>query len=206
MKWNQGGQFENPPAGMHVARCIKLIDLGTQPVTFNNETKYQRKVLICWELPETRMAGLYKPEVKGLPFAISRRYTQSLASNSNLKKDLEGWRGKQFDAASATAFQPKDILGKPCMLNLVEQGEFVNVAGITPVPKNLKCPKQINPSVYFSLAPEEFDNKVLQSLPEKTREKITTSPEFKSLMTGAPEQEPTNEDPPVDTDNEEQPF
>jgi hypothetical protein len=187
MKWSEGGQFENPPSGTHVARCIKLIDLGTQPVTFNNETKYQRKVVVTWELPETLMEGLYKPEFKGKPFAVSRRYTQSLDHRSALRRDMESWRGRQFTKEELAVFDPKGILGKPCMVNLVEEGEHLNVAGISPMPKTMQCPKQINPSVYLSLERGEFDAAVFASLPDKVKEKIVASPEYKALNSHADE-------------------
>ena len=204
MKWNEGGQYENPPSGSHVARCIKLIDLGTQPVTYNNETKYQRKVMITFELSECLMEGIYKPEVKGKPFAVSRRYTQSLDPKAALRKDLESWRGRKFTKEDIAKFDPKGMLGKPCMINLVEQGEYVNIGGISPVPKSMQVPKQINPSTFFSLEENEFDQDVFGKLPDKTRETIGSSPEFKKLMCGDDPGEPppqNGDDQPQQTDD-----
>ena len=32
MKWSDtgGGDFEQPPIGTHMARCVRVIDIGTQ--------------------------------------------------------------------------------------------------------------------------------------------------------------------------------
>ncbi|CAK0780156.1 hypothetical protein CCP3SC15_7090003 [Gammaproteobacteria bacterium] len=134
MKFNSGGQFENPPAGNHLARCIALIDLGTQAVQWMGESKLQRKVLIRWELPNTKMEGVYDPTVKGKPFGTSRRFTQSLAANAALKKFLEGWRGRKFKAEELAAFEPNKLLGSVCMLNLVESedGQYINIDSLSP--------------------------------------------------------------------------
>lgn len=40
------------PEGNHPARCLSLIDLGTQKSTFQGKEKALRKVLITFELPE----------------------------------------------------------------------------------------------------------------------------------------------------------
>lgn len=184
MKWQQAAQRENPPSGTHVARCIGIIDLGTQQTTFEGKTKSSRKVLIQWELPTCLMEGIYNPEHKGKPFAVSRRYTQSLATQATLRSDLESWRGRKFSPADLQSFDPKKLLGSACMLSMIESenGEYVNVDGISPVPKGLDCPKATNPFKYLSLEPGEFDVAVFNNLGPKFQELITSSPEYQRLM------------------------
>ena len=176
MKVAEGPQYQNPPPGTHVARCISLIDLGTQPVEWQGAKKYQRKVRVTWELPDTKMDD-------GRPFSASRRYTFTLDKRSALRKDLEAWRGGvKFTPEQLAGFELKVILGTACQLTLVEQGDYVNVSSVAGIPKGMKVPPQVNVSVFFSLDPAEFDVKSFGLLSEKTRELITASPEYAALV------------------------
>ncbi|WP_308477620.1 hypothetical protein [Neisseria gonorrhoeae] len=42
--------FKPCPAGSHHATCIRIIDLGTQLVEYQNEQKRQHKILVQWEI------------------------------------------------------------------------------------------------------------------------------------------------------------
>lgn len=188
MKWNEGPKFENPSPGNSLGRCIQIIDLGTQehrnPKT--GETWGQRDVRIVWELPTELMQGLYKPEVAGRPFAVGQNYNQSLAKTSKLRKILVSWRGRDFSDEEAKSFEPHSLLGIACTLSLVENEGYINVHSVAGVMRGMAVPKQINPSIFLSLEPEEFDETVFFALPDKTREKIAGSPEFKRLLAERP--------------------
>ncbi len=71
---NTTATFELPPAGPTAARCSRLIDLGSQQSEFNGEKKMQRKILLTWELAETR--------ADDTPFQVSRRFGLSLHEKS----------------------------------------------------------------------------------------------------------------------------
>lgn len=189
MKWREGGQFENPPVGSHIARCFALIDLGSHshrnPKT--GETWIQRDVRIMFELPLELMEGKYDEKLKGKPFAVIANVKQSLHPQAALRKLLEGWRGKKFDQTSIEQFEPKSIVGLPCRLNLVENGNFINIQSISRLGKNETCPPAINKPVYFSLEEGEFDQKVLEGLTEKTKATIKASPEYFNLTGQQPE-------------------
>jgi hypothetical protein len=47
----QTSEFELTPAGTHIGRCYRVVDLGTQLVEFQGEHKKQHKIMISWELP-----------------------------------------------------------------------------------------------------------------------------------------------------------
>ena len=47
---NQERQFKNVPAGSHLGRCYRIVDLGSQKVEYMGETKVQRKIMLSWEL------------------------------------------------------------------------------------------------------------------------------------------------------------
>lgn len=197
------GDYENAPAGMHVARCVGLIDLGTQTVTWQNDVKHQRKVRLVFELPEAKMTD-------GRPFSISRRYTLSLSKKSALRRDLVSWRGREFTKEEEAGFELKNVLGAPAFLNVIEEGEYANISTISPIPRKTKAPKQINPSTYFSLDPGEFDPKLYAALGEGTKEIIAKSPEFQALTSDGGSQADASEDadaPPSDADvDDDVPF
>ena len=50
-----GEMFEQAPAGNHVARCIALIDLGTQHDEYQGRSRLRNQVLIRWELSNELM-------------------------------------------------------------------------------------------------------------------------------------------------------
>jgi len=63
-----GGDFEQVPEGVFVARCYSLVDIGTQQTTYKGEAKFVQQVVITWELldDEAKMKD-------GRPFTISKR-------------------------------------------------------------------------------------------------------------------------------------
>lgn len=176
--------FSPAPAGPHAAICYRFIDLGTQMIEWQGTRKTQRKVLLSWEFPEERMEN-------GEPFVIGRKYTWSMSDKASLRKDLQSWRGKAFtedDFAGPTRFNIKNVLGKPCLINVVHEASkdggkvFANMASISPLPKGMPTPTGINPIVYFSLERHLFDAETLDSLSDKLKEIIKGSPEYAELM------------------------
>lgn len=183
-----GGSFQLVPAGNHVAICYRFIDLGTQLIEWKGVTKPQRKVLVSWELPNELMT---EGDYAGQPFTIGKKYTWSMSEKATLRHDLESWRGRAFvddDFEGPTRFNIRNVIGKACMLSVVHEARdgntYANIKGIAAMPKGVPAPAQINPSVYFSLVPEFFDNATLDGLSEKLKETIKGSPEFKEIVTG----------------------
>lgn len=184
MKWsdNGGGDFEQPPVGTHVGRCVKIIDIGTQKGEYQGKATSRRQCIIGFELPTELMA---EGDYAGKPFTVSRFYTSSLGEKANLRKDLENWRGRAFTETELAGFDSKNILGKPCMLSLTKNDKGkVRITGIMAMPKNMGAPEQVNASVYFSLEPDEFDAKAFEALSDGYKKLITVSPEYQALMNG----------------------
>ena len=190
----EGGQFEDPTPGTHVARCFGLIDMGTQVHSWNNEQWQSRDLRIMWELPNEQMTGIYQPEKKGKPFAVSMVVKQSLHSSSKLRGFLESWRGKKFTKEELQAYDAKKLIGAPCLLTLIQAGQYINVDGVAPCGKLATCPPAVNKPIFFSLEPDEFNQDVFDSLGEKMKEKIKASPEYFKLT--SPESEPEQPDAP----------
>lgn len=179
-----GGDFTLPPSGTHISRCVQVVDLGTQHWVFNGNPKITRKVRLTFELPEE--LHVFDAENGEEPFFVSKEYSATLASKGNLRPDLESWRGQAFTAEELEGFDLKKVLGAPALVTVVhEQSKagklFANIASIAKLPKSMKCPKQINPSVNFSLEPDDFDQEVYDDLPEWMQKKIAESDEFKAI-------------------------
>jgi hypothetical protein len=169
-----GGDFKQAPAGTHVARCIKLIDLGTQHGEYQGEPTVRNQVMAQWELPlET-----YAFDGEDRPFIVSKFYTNSLSEKANLRKDLEAWRSRPFTQEELVKFDLMKILGAPCMLTVVhnEKGK-AKVVGVSALPKGLQCPPAVNPLSSFWL--DEYDDNAFAALPEGIRDIIVKSDEYR---------------------------
>lgn len=181
MRWSDsgGGDFEQPPVGTHVARCIKIIDIGTQKGEYQGKVTIRRQVIIGWELPNELMT---EGDYAGKPFTVSRFYTASLGEKANLRKDLANWRGRDFTEQELAGFEAKNILGKPCMLSLTQNDKGkTRVTGVIALPKGAAVPDQINQSVYFSLERDEFSPEGFEALSDGIKKLITVSPEYQEL-------------------------
>lgn len=176
-------------AGLHVARCIKMVQLGTQTETIKGQTKQMHKVNLTWELP---LLTKVFDEAKGpQPLSISKEFTLSMAPKSNLRKTLESWRGKPFTDEEANSFDITKLLGVACMLNIYHKPKvsdpsvkYDDISSITQVAKGMTCPPQVNPSTELSF--DNWDEKLFESLPDFLKDKIKASPEYKAMKT--PEQ------------------
>lgn len=181
MKWKDsgGGDFEQPPIGTHVARCVKMIDIGTQQGEYQGKATYRRQVIIGWELPNELMQ---EGDAAGKPFVVLKFYTASLGEKANLRADLRNWRGRDFTDEELAGFDAKNILGKPCMLSLTENDKGkARVTGVMALPKGTAVPEQINPTLFFSLEPQDFKPEVFEALSEGYKKMIRVSPEYMEL-------------------------
>ena len=169
-------KFENPQPGTYGAVCYRVIDLGTQEVKWEGDTKNQNKVFIGFELDE-------KME-DGRPFVIGRKFTVSLHEKSGLRAFLKGWRGRDFTDEELMGFNPQKLIGAPCMLSLIQNGDYVNIASASKLPKGMPAPKLANETTFFSL--DQFDQKVFDSLSNSFKEQIAKSPEYQALSKGSP--------------------
>lgn len=172
------------PAGTHTARAYKFIEIGTIKNDFD-ETKWTHRVIIGWELPNERK--VFNPENGEQPFVISKEYTLSMYEGSNLRKDLESWRGKKFTDQEAKAFDVEKLLGAPCLLSVIHKekknGEMkCEVGTVMALPKGMTCPPQENPS--FVLSYDAFDEAKFNTLPDFIKEKMQRSKEYLAWVAG----------------------
>ena len=171
-----GGTFTPAPAGTHVARCIKLTDLGTQTSEYQGQVNIRNQVLVSWELPNKTL------EVDGIekPFIVSKFYTNSLNEKATLRHDLESWRSKSFTNEELAKFDLMNILKKPCMLSIIpKDGGGTKVATVSAMPDGIQCPPQFNQEETFWL--DEFSQEVFDNLSEGIQNIIKKSPEYRGL-------------------------
>lgn len=177
-----GADFEKIPPATHVATCYAIADVGTQKVNFQGDIKFKRKLIFIWETPNARMED-------GRPFAVSKMYTASLYPGSNLRADLESWRGAPFAPEEEEGFDPVHFLMKPCFVGVVHETKngktYANVSSVLALPAGVPAPAAcINPPVYFSL--DSYNQQSFDALPNWIKEKIKASPEYRALLGGLP--------------------
>jgi hypothetical protein len=197
-----GGNFTPAPVGTHVARCVRLVDLGTQHGEYKGEPTRRNQVLVTWELPDE----MIEIDGKEIPVTTSRFYTNSLGEKANLRRDLEGWRGRAFTEDELKKFDLMNILGKPCMITIVggENGK-TKVASVSGLPKRTECPDQINELFSFWL--DEFDQEKFDSLSDGIKKIVEKSEEYRYMMDGGEDRQGyTPQTEPADLTDDDLPF
>lgn len=169
------------PAGNYIARCYKMVHVGTVEEIILGEKKVLNKVRIGWELPlEMRVFNEAKGEQ---PLVIEKEFTLSLHEKSALRATLKSWRGKDFTEEQAKSFDITKLLGAQCMLNIVHQPAkkdpskvYEQISSVTPLPKGMNCPEQINPT--FVLSYDDWSEEKFNTLPDFIKNKMLTSKEY----------------------------
>ena len=205
-----GGDFQLAPVGNHIARCVQVIDLGTQRDSFEGKPKIMHKVRISWELPEEK--AVFDEEKGEEPFLVSKEYTLSLSDRANLRHDLESWRGRDFTEKELEAFDIDKLLGAPCMLNVIhkksaKKRDYVAITSVTRLPKSVKpkdVPKQILPSVKYMI--EDGRNDVFKALPDFIKAKIMVSEEWTGEKSAPSDDTPGEDAPSDDAPRTDEPF
>lgn len=200
-KNQSNGDYAPVPAGTYVARCYSMIQLGTHEEEYMGQKKELNKVRITWELPTE--LKVFKEGEEEKPYSISKEFTLSMYEKANLRKFLEGWRGKGFTDDEAEAFDITVLLGKVCMVSIIHKTSkngkvYADISSVTTIPKGLNVPPQINDSFEFSF--EDFDEVKLEKLPDWLKEKITTSQEYNIIKN------PSSVEAPASTPADDLPF
>lgn len=178
----EGGSFTPPPAGTHPAICYRFVDLGTQTTNFNGDIKTAHKVMLSWEITDQDLRT-----DDGQPFTISSRYTWSMHEKATLRKTLEGWRGVPFADSDfgPGGFNVQKLLGAGCLLSVLpaerDGKTYSNISAVMKLPKGMSAGVCINPYVYFTLDPEEFDREIFNSFSDKLQDTIKASPQYQAL-------------------------
>lgn len=161
-------EYKRILGGSHFAVCDMVVDVGLQETFFG--TKPQ--AYLRFEVPAERWE--YEKDGKKMegPGVIGNFYTASMSSKANLRKFLEGWRGKKFTEAEASAFDISSVLGKACLLNVQESTKgdktYSNIVSAAPIMKGMEPPRAELPLLLYYPGKEEM----FAQLPEWIRKKI----------------------------------
>lgn len=177
--------FKPVPPGSHLARCYRIIDLGTQVSSYLGVEKSQHKAMFQFEVHGEDEDGNPLVTSKGEPMSISKNYSVFLGQNTSLRADLESWRGKPFTKEEIEGFNLANVLGHWCLITVIKTtgkdgNEYANISAISPVPKAMKVnlPEPVNEAKMFSI--KDPDMELFESLSVKLKEKIMNSPEWKA--------------------------
>jgi hypothetical protein len=180
-----GGTFTPVPPGMYLARCYRIVDLGTQKSEYLGQIKNLPKVMLQFEVHGEDDAGKPLVTAKGEPMSISKNFTLSLAEKATLRKDLQTWRGKEFTADELRGFQIDNVLGAWAMIAITKAvgnngKEYTNIANINSVPKAMKAnlPEGHNKCAAFYIESPDMD--MFETFSDNLRAKIEQSPEWQA--------------------------
>lgn len=174
-----GGNRILPPEGTHTARCFSIVHTGTRL-----DEKYgnmKNIVRISWELPEEK--AVFKEGEPEKPFVVSKKYNLFLTEKAILRKDLESWRGKEFEPEELKGFDLTKLINVPCMVSVVhkktDNGIYAKVTSVTKPPKSLTVPELFNPTLSFSV--DAFDDEMFNDFPYFIKAEIMESNEYKAM-------------------------
>ncbi len=199
---DEGGSFTPAPAGNHLAICYAVIDLGTQHQdAFQWEgativAKDVPQVLFMWELPNEMV------DVDGQqqPAVISQFYNAYFSEKAKLRLHLEAWRGRAFTAEELNGFDIGNVVGKPCMLNVIhnEKGK-AKITSVSALPKGMNVPELFNKSFTFDLS--EYNQEVFDNISEGIQRIIKRSAEWQQNDFESPQQVRRDYEPETFTDD-----
>lgn len=172
------GRYPDVSVGVHKARCVRVIDLGTQWNEYQGEGKWKRQCMLQWEVPAEKKED-------GEPMIISKFYTLSLHEKATLGADLSAWRGRAFTEQEKAGFDISKLAGIPCMMNVVEgKNGRPRIATLMPLPKGDELDQQYHSTVIFSVDEyQKGSTEAFNALPEGIRNMILRSQELENVST-----------------------
>jgi len=165
--------FTPIPEGAYTAVCNLLVDLGFHyNPAFGTRSE---RVMIGWVIPDETYTN---KDGNLVPRTLTQEYTNSLSKKSNLRPMLASWRGKDFTAEELKGFSLRNVVGAPCMLNVIHKQTksgktFATVAGVMRLPKNMPAPKLEGNPILFDFDEDPLEN--IDLLPEWIANKIKES-------------------------------
>ena len=189
-----GSKWPLLEAGTYPAVCTGIIDIGEHDNPMYATSA--RKVIIMWEMPGETMEIDGKEESR----VMSETYTASLGDKANLRKMLDGWRGRPFSPEELKGVDMRNILRVPCLLGTVVkekangQGQFAKISTVSKLPRGFQVPQPRNVPILFDLdAPTALQD--MEALPKWVQDRIKESITYQSM--------PQNM---VDASGEQNPF
>lgn len=168
-------------AGSYIARCYQFIHIGTSRYEYMGQEKITNKIRYGFELPNE--LKVFKEGEQAKPIAIAAEFNLTMFEKGKLRPTIDGWLGKKLSDMEADSFDVETMVGKPCMLNVIHNDKgYAEVASISPLPKGVECPPQINKSQVLNYS--NFDRELFEKLPEFIRKRIENSDEYRRMLAG----------------------
>lgn len=189
---SEGTTRELIPAGMHTAVCYGVVDLGVRKSEFNGKEKWQRKVMILWELPDE----IAETENGPAPRTMSKQFNLSLHEKSALYQMLSAWRNKAFTEEELAGFDLRQIIGQGCQLSVSHETSskgktYAAVKAVVGLPKGMPVPEPTH-CLIFDLDDENALADFAQ-LPEWLQDRIKESQTYQALVQAAEEPWPADD-------------
>jgi hypothetical protein len=168
-----------------------VIDLGTGPETWKDETKIQRKINVTWALPKC----LIEIDGEQRPMTISKKYTASMDPKATLRKHVDSWLS--LKPSEVSKFDPENLLNKEALVTVThyekatgDQGATVST--VTSLPEGLEVPE-------IDLESWTFDpsdpRKNWDKLRDWQRERVAISHEYKAAKANGKTEDETDSIP-----------
>lgn len=174
------------PAGSYHAICYALFDLGTRDNEYMGQTTKRREIVLIFEIPELRIN--YKKDDEELegPKVISKRYNWSMHEKSNLRHDMELWRGKEFTELEAKDFDFEKIPGANGIVHIIHRtksngDKYAAIESITKLMKGMDNKQPENSKSFWTfIAPyvDELGFHFPKTMPDWVIETIKKSDEY----------------------------
>lgn len=162
--------------GVYTALSSMLIDLGFQKSVLDNNVR--RKFMMVW----TIVGEFIEVNNEQLPRVMSKEYTLSLNEKSNLRKDLQAWRGQAFTEEELQGFNLITVMNKPCQLQIINEEKngktYNNISAIMAMPKGMTVEPLQETTVFITNNPETWNN--WEKIPKWIKEKIKKSEGFEN--------------------------
>lgn len=119
-------QFTPAPEGLLHVVCVDVVDLGLVDTGWGEKPQ----VRIVWQTDRV--------DERGRPFQLRRQYTNSLHEKSNLRRDLEMWRGRKFTQDELKGFDLEKLIGINAQIqvihNVKDEGRvYADIQAIIPL-------------------------------------------------------------------------
>lgn len=184
---SSSSSFKSVPPGAHLARCYRIIDLGTQRTSSSAGATHRLEIALQFEVWAEDANGNLLVADDGGPVVISKIYPLSLSENSALRKDLTSWRGREFSPVELRGFALKSILGQWAMMVVApaeggdgdEHSSIISISGVPDEISKAGLPPGHHKLAMFTIAEADLD--AFATFSKQIRDKIEDSPEWASL-------------------------
>ena len=154
--------------GVYTAISSMLIDLGGQKSLLDGNVR--RKFMMVWNI----VGEFIEVNNEQLPRVMSKEYTLSLNEKSNLRKDLQAWRGQAFTEEELQGFDLLSIMNKPCQLQIINEEKngktYNNISSIMAMPKGMEVDLLEETTIFITNNSETWIN--WNKIPKWIKDKI----------------------------------